>query len=273
MTTPPPDDQQDVPDAADAPIDDDRLAALRALLRDEPVDTDPAATETRILAALDAAADEPMRLVSDAPAVTGRRPGPHTTTRVAPARRGWSARPVLVAAALLAVVGIGAVVWGSADRDAEFMASAGDAATAEATIGVPGDEAGGAADGGSVGDSDDDADAIESADPTSTLAPAPAAAAAGGALVDLGDFDSVERLLRDGPDDLLERLPDEQVSGAERSTQFDQRASAAVTCAAQRSSSGDRVLGIATVVGTAVLVVEADGSRALFELPPCRPLP
>lgn len=278
MTTSPSDDHEDQPDAPEAPIDDERLAALRALLRDEPVDTDPAATETRILAALDAATDQPLRVVSDTPAGAARRPGPRATPAT-PARRAWSARPVLVAAALLAVVGIGAVVWGSADRDAEFMASGGDAATAEETTDAAGDQAGGAAGTGAAGDSeagdsapsdsDDGSTAAESADPTSTLAPA---AASLGALAELGEFDSVERLLRAAPDDLLARLPDEQGPDIGRTTQFDQQVSAATACAAQRSSSGERVLGIATVAGTAVLVVEVDGVRAVLELPSCRPV-
>lgn len=274
MTTSPSDDHEDQPDAPEAPIDDERLAALRALLRDEPVDTDPAATETRILAALDAATAEPVRHGSDSPAVTARHSGrPAMPTPATPTRRPWTARPVLVAAALLAVVGIGAVVWGSTDRDAEFMASSGDAATGEDTTDAAGDQVGGAAPGGAADDSApsdlDGSAATESAEPTSTLAPA---AASLGALADLGEFESVERLLRDGPDDVLARLPDAQGSDTGRSTQFDPQESAATACAAQRSSAGERVLGIATVAGTAVLVVEVDGATVVLELPSCRAL-
>lgn len=261
-----PTDDHDPSGPSEAPLDDDRLAALRAMLRDEPVDTDPAATESRILAALDAAADEPARHGSVALGGVGPRPG---RRRAGPAGPRWSARPVLVAAALLAVVGIGAVVWSSTDRDAQFTASAGDAATAE-TTGAPGDEAGGSADSESLDGSEESGAAGASADPSSTLAPAPAAA---GNVADLGDFDSVEQLRRVDPDDLLERLADDQGSDAGRSTQFDQQASAAEACAAQRSSRGERVLGVATVAGAAVVVVEVDGARALFELPSCRPVP
>ena len=264
MTAPPPDDHQDLPDAADPRIDDEQLAALRALLRDEPVDTDPAAAERRILAALDAADAGPLRPVADPATATGRTGA--RTTSVAPPRRTWSARPVLVAAALLAVVGIGAVVWGSASRDAEFMASAGDAAT--------GQEAGGIVDDSAAGDraqedADDGAGASESAQAPSTLSPAAAPASA---LADLGDFDSVEQVLQARPSQLLERVPGDPRTDAARSTQFDRQASAVDACALQRSSAGERVLGIATVTGTPVLVVEVDGVPAVLELPSCRPL-
>jgi hypothetical protein len=275
MTAPPPDDHQDLPDAADAPIDDAQLAALRALLRDEPVTTDPAATETRILAALDAADTEPLRPVADPAAATGPS-GPRTTS-VAPARRTWSARPVLVAAALLAVVGIGAVVWGSTDRDAEFMASAGDAATDAQPTGDGDGDAGGAelgevADDSTLDDRDGGSAAQGAGAPTSTAAPAAPSEAAAGTLDDLGDFDSVEQLLQADPAELLERLPGDLGSDTARSTQFDRQASAADACAVQRSSSGELVLGVATVTGTPVLVVQADGNRAVLELPACRPL-
>jgi hypothetical protein len=181
---------------------------------------------------------------------------------------------VLVAAALLAVVGIGAVVWGSSNRDAEFMASAGDAATGQESAAIPGDEAGGTADDSAAGDraqddADDGAAASESAQAPSTLSPA---AAPAGALADLGDFDSVEQVLQARPEQLLERVPGDPGTDAARSTQFDRQASAADACAVQRSSSGELVLGVATVTGAPVLVVEADGNRAVLELPACRPL-
>lgn len=269
MTAPPPDDHQDLPDAADPRIDDEQLAALRALLRDEPVDTDPAAAERRILAALDAADAGPLRPVADPATATGRTGA--RTTSVAPPRRTWSARPVLVAAALLAVVGIGAVVWGSASRDAEFMASAGDDATGQEAGGIVDDSAAGdsAAGDRAQEDADDGAGASESAQAPSTLSPAAAPASA---LADLGDFDSVEQVLQARPSQLLERVPGDPGTDAARSTQFDRQATAADACAVQRSSAGERVLGIATVTGTPVLVVEADGNRAVLELPACRPL-
>ena len=266
--TPPTDDHDDPSGPSEAPNDDDRLAALRPMLRDEPVDTEPAATETRILGALDAAADAPAGHGLRAPADVGGRAGGRTTTR---AGRQWSARPVLVAAALLAVVGNGAVDWSTAHPDGEFMASDGDAATSE-TTGAPGAAAGGAADSHPRDGDEELSETDAAADPTSTLAPAPPAAAAG-ALADLGSFDSVEQLRREDLDALLARVPDGPGTDPGHSTQFDQQSAAADACAAQRSATGEAVLGVATVAGTTVLVVQVDGGRALFELPSCRAVP
>lgn len=257
MTTPPPDDHDDPTVSPDAPMDDQRLAALRALLRDEPIDVDPAATESRIMAALDAADARPVPTELDR-ATTGRPEVRRTTTP----RTHRAGRPLLVAAAVLAVVGVGAVVWSSTERDAEFMASAGDASEAEATAPGDGGVAGGA--------QDDSAGAGADAAPTTTVAPAAPAIPSDAGLVDLGRFDSVQQLLRDVPEDLLRRTPTDP--GASSNEQFDTDAASAPACAALRRSQGEQVLGIATVAGTSVLLTEIDGTRAVVEVPDCRPM-
>jgi hypothetical protein len=268
MTTLPPDDH-DPSTFPETPVDEERLAALRALLRDEPIDIDAAATETRIMAALDAADAAPAATAGTEPG--GQRPADHiggdrrTTTPPPPARWRVPARPLLVAAGVLAVLGVGAAVWSASDQDAEYMASAGDAATAETTTRPPGDDADGVTSDLGGGDGTADSTA-ESAGPASTLAPPPppAAASADGTLADLGRFDSV--------DDLLRRVAVRQdtSSGAGGADGFARASTEALECAATRSAAGETVLGTAAIGATTVLVVEADGTPLLFELPSCR---
>ncbi len=275
MTTPPPDDH-DPSVSPDAPVDEEQLAALRALLRDEPIDIDAAATETRIMAALDAAdaasapvesaalaGSDPTDLASTDQRSTDQRSTDQRRTATPPPPARWrvQSRPLLVAAGVLAVLGVGAVIWSASDQEAENMASAGDAAIVDTTARAPGDDAGGS-------DLGADADrAEESTEPASTLAPPPppAPAVADGALADLGRFDSV--------DDLLRGAPGEQASpsGAGGADGFAGATTSALECAAARAAAGDTVLGTATLGTTTVLVVEADGVRSVFELPACRP--
>jgi hypothetical protein len=259
MTAPPPDDH-DPSQVPDPPLDEERLAALRALLRDEPIEIDAKATDARIRAALEAAGTTAPGTATSAgstPLIAGQ-PGEHrrTTSPPPPTRSHRATRPLLVAAAVLAVLGVGAVVWSTADRDAEFLASAGDADSEASAARAADDSAGG---------SDLEDGATESAGPTSTLAPPTAAALDAGTLADLGRFDSVDDLLRQVP-----AVPTES-PGAGGADGFVPASGAALECVATRAAAGEVVLGTATVGADTVLVVEVQGAPLLYDLPACRP--
>lgn len=140
-------------------LDDTALAALRSLLRDEPVDDDELARERRIRAALDAAAS-PAAATAPPPGVV---PAP---------RRRNSAGPWLVAAAVLLVLGVGGYLFvGLAGSGGEDEA----AVTADRATGSTATTAGGV---------DAGTDGVESS-----------AAAGTGPVVDLGEFEDLPTLL------------------------------------------------------------------------------
>lgn len=163
-----------------AELEEQRL--VRELLRDEPVDVDPVRRDAAIAAALDVAAGELGAATGAAAAPTAAASGsPAASIGHRRARRsGRMLRPVLVAAATVAVVAGGIAAFGAGSDSSD---EAGVAESAHQDLSA---SAGSTADEGAATDS-----------PTSTsalLAPAPEAAD-GGAVTDLGDFEDTPTLL------------------------------------------------------------------------------
>lgn len=182
---------------ADEPLDETQRA-VRALLQGEGVDVDEARRETAISAALDAASPSGAGATGALGTTTTTGTGAVTALTRARRRPGRDRllRPVLVAAAVVAVVGVGAVALidtttGSHREDAALTtASADDASGARASSGAdPGigtDAAGSApADGSTPEERAQD----EAGAPATTAA----TASAGG--VALGEFADVDALL------------------------------------------------------------------------------
>ena len=243
-----PDPAEGADDAAEPSADTElsaRAAAdLRALLRDESVEDDELARERRIRAALDAFA----------PAAAVRQ-GP------VPAPRRRNGRALLVAAAVLAVVGVGGLfvtgIARSGGDDSASMESADSAATTTvsgaAADGAPDLPASAEAEGGSA-DGVAPPSAADSAEATSTV-PLDRAQASTAAVADLGahvDEASLLAAIAAGTADLDVDTP--------RSND-----AAVLPCVAQQRAAGVVVLGVATVDGQVVVVIDAPAGPQLLD--------
>lgn len=227
-------------DPSEAPVEPAALAELRALLREEPVEDDELARERRIRAALDAAPR------------AGEAP-PGSLAAVPAPRRAGSARPVLVAAAVLAVLGIGGLFvvsiassGGGQDESASLDAGSSadassqpDRAPAEATAGAGADAAA----------------------PTSTVVPAAPEAEAATSVVDLGVF----------ADEAALRAELDAADGAARTSSAPATDPQEVSCAAQQSAQGVVVLGVATVASERRVVVRPFDELVLLDPSTCAP--
>lgn len=216
-------------DDGDAPaLDDATVAALQALLRDEPVPDDQLARERRIRTALDAAS-------ASVPAPRRRAGG-----------GGW-----LVAAAVVSVLGIGGYLFvsvsGSGDsEDASTVMASDDATSGSATE----QDSPAAAEDGLSADAPRSSAALPGVE---SGAPEP--------VIDLGSFDDLADVLAaadrtgpwserlDAPTDLPTAAPSE---------------GDAVQCIDQQLALGLQLVGVATLEGRTVVVIrEPSGTRVL----------
>lgn len=250
------------PDPTSDPVEAELSAAaeeqLRALLRDDPVPDDELARERRIRAALDAFEPAPAQRPA-----AHRDPLAPSTTPV-PVPRHRAGRGLLVAAAVLAVLGVGGLfVAGIARSGGEDSASteAADSAAVSSTVdGV----AGGAAEERSPAmeppaAADGSGDESGSAAPTSTAAPDRSLASTD-SVVDLGAHDDVAALLgslgaRDGDGVDTTRSTDPSV----------------LPCVAQQRGAGIVVLGVATVGDELVVVIDAPSGPQVLDPASCAP--
>jgi hypothetical protein len=240
-----PDEGADDPTERSAPTElSDRAAAnLRSLLRGEPVDDDELARERRIRAALDAFT-----------------PAAGSTQGLVPAPRRRSGRGLLVAAGVVAILGVGGLfVAGIARSGGDDSASveSADSAVTTTVAGAAADRApdlqeSAGADGGSA-DTAAPGDAGSSV-PTST-APLDRAQAPTVAVRDLGahvDEQSLLTAIAAGTAGLAVDTP--------RSND-----ATVLPCVAQQRAAGVVVLGVATVGGRAVVVVDAAAGPQLVD--------
>lgn len=245
------------PDPTADPVEPELSAAaeeqLRALLRDEPVPDDELARERRIRAALDAFEPAPARRPADHPA-----PLSPSTTPV-PVPRHRSGRVVLVAAAVLAVLGVGGLfVAGIARSGGEDSASTESADSAATTSTFDAAAAEGSPNMAPPEASDGAADESGSATP-STTAPARSLAPTD-SIVDLGAHDDVEGLLRS--------------LGAGGDRAVDTRRSTDPTvlpCVAQQRGAGIVVLGVAAVGDELVVVIDSPSGPQVLDPASCAP--
>lgn len=212
---------------ADA-LDDATVAALRALLRDEPVADDDLARERRLRAALDAA-----------PASV---PAPRRRTGGA----GW-----LVAAAVVAVLGVGGYLFisvaGSGSSDEESAST--DAAEVERAD--SGGESGVATSDGTGG-----VDTAASAPPAEAAEP----------VVELGSFDDLDALLT------VARAADDQTAVQSESAE-PMDLGEVVPCIEQQQAFGVAVVGVATLQGRAVVVIEGPDGPTVLDAGSCNDWP
>ncbi len=231
----------------DAALDDAALAQLRALLREEPVEDDEPARERRIRAALDAA---PRAVTS---AGDQRKAGAvgRTVPAPVPAPRRSPARPWLVAAAVLAVVGIGGLVAlrtsGSATSDSAEVATADRSTTGSATAS---EESGAPGVGGM----------------TTTTAPSATGSAADLAatqVADLGSYPDVAalRAALDAPRS-ADAAPVRPPAAPPPEAQ---------PCVDQQLATGTEVLGIARVGTALVVVVTGPDGPTVLDATTCSP--
>lgn len=230
--TDPTDDLHPDPDAGP---DDATIAGLRALMRDEPVEDDELARERRLRVAMRAAQDWEVDTTSSAPPAA-----------VPPPRRA-GARPWLVAAAVLALVGIGGYfavsVSGSGGNDESADSAATLEESTEATR-APADATAGA-------------DGAPST--TATVEPAPTEAT--GTVTSLGtfaDIDTLRSAIEDGAADL--QAPD----AAPRSTGPED-----VRCVQQQLAFGVEVVGTAVVGATPVVVTRTPAGLEVLDAATC----
>lgn len=208
-------------------LDDATVAALRALLRDEPVADDDLARERRLRAALDAA-----------PAAV---PAPRRRTGGA----GW-----LVAAAVVAVLGVGGYLFvsvaGSGSSDESASTDMAEVERADSG----GEESGVAASDGTGG--------------TDTAGPAPPAEAAE-PVAELGSFDDLDALLAVA-----------RAAGAETAVQSGadpMDLSEAMPCVEQQQAFGVQVLGVATLEGRPVVVIDGPDGPTVLDATGCTDWP
>lgn len=233
------DDARHDPEPSDGPavgpeLDDTTLAALRALLRDEPVDDDDLARERRIRIALDAATSP---AATAPPGPTGPTPArePAPAPGVVPApRRPNSSGPWLVAAAVLLVLGVGGYLFvgitGSGDSDEAAVTA--DRATGSTST--------------AAGDANSGTDGAESS-----------AIAGSGPVVDLGDFEDLPTLLAAA--DRSEARSDAAAEPTLPDGGVDP-----TPCVEEQRASGLPVVATATLQGTVVVVVaDPAGTRVL----------
>jgi len=225
------------PDAPRDPDHDDLRPAVQRLLR-EPVEVDAARREAAIRAALDAA------------------PRAATTPAQQRSRRAWSGRPVLVAASLVAVVGIGIAAVLSVANDPPSQLATGAASTDDRA-----DSAGGA--GGAAQE-----DAIAPGAPESSRSPLtpeeqPAAGAPtttapfGPTVPDLGEHDATGPLLAEARELLA---GDGTTAGG--TTEGDPSREPD-TCRLQLLAQGWQTVARATVRSTPVLVASGTSGELL----------
>jgi hypothetical protein len=234
------DDARHDPEPFDGPavepeLDDTALAALRALLRDEPVDDDDLARERRIRTALDAAT------LPSATAPVG--PAPASESAPAPGvvptpRRPNSSGPWLVAAAVLLVLGVGGYLFvgltGSGDNDEAAVTA--DRATGSTST--------------AAGDANSGTDGAESS-----------AIAGSGPVVDLGDFEDLPTLLaaadRSEARSDAAAEPTLPVGGVDPTPCVEEQRAAGLPVVATATLQGTVVVVVADPAGTRVLVAES----------------
>jgi hypothetical protein len=226
-------------DLPDDDLDDATVARLRALLRDEPVEDDELARERRLRTAM-AAAQAPG---VGAPAED--RPSP-----VPPPRRS-GARPWLVAAAVLALVGIGGYfavsVTGSGGNDESADSAAMQPESSDAAR-APEDGTAGA----------DGSPTTTTPDPDSALAEAT------GAVTDLGTFDDIASLRS-----ALDVAP---AAGAAADSVQRSAAPDVMPCVQQELALGIEVVGTAVVGGEPVVVVRTPAGAEILDAATCAPV-
>jgi hypothetical protein len=238
------DDARHDPEPSDGPadgpelereLDDTTLAALRALLRDEPVDDDDLARERRIRTALDAATP-PAAAAPSGPA-PARDPAPAPGVVPAPRRRN-SSGPWLVAAAVLLVLGVGGYLFvgldGSGGNDEAAVTA--DRATGSTPM--------------AAGDANDGTDGAESS-----------AIAGSGPVVDLGAFEDLPALLAaaDGSEARSDAAaePTLPVGGVDPTPCVEEQRAAGLPVVATATLQGTVVVVVADPAGTRVLVAES----------------
>lgn len=229
-------------DGADA-LDDATVAALRALLRDEPVADDDLARERRIRAALDAA-----------PAAV---PAPRRRTGGA----GW-----LVAAAVVAVLGVGGYLFVSVAGSGSSDESA---STEMAEVERPdsGGEESGVADSDGTGGVDTAAEPTERGGETGRPSSgAPPAAEAAVPVAELGTFDDLDALLA-----VARAAGDE--TAVQSGTAEPMDLGEAMPCVEQQQAFGVQVVGVATLEGRAVVVVDGPVGPTVLEAAGCTDWP
>lgn len=241
------------PDAAVTPA---QLAELRAELADEPVDIDPGLREQHVLAALDASVPEEDVVIELGGARQGR------TTGAPPSARGRSWRALLVAASVLAVAGLGALALNATGSSVDMATSGGDADSSSMS-----------------GDEESTADALdplqESADGSESAPAAPSTSASGGAsdssasLPDLGRYPDVASLLAARPAAVLD-APEEGADSDPITRRGLPEGSAG--CLYQEALAGSTLLGISTVRGIDVIVVDRGGVVVVLDLLDCTQL-
>jgi hypothetical protein len=246
------------PDDVEATEETGRL--LRALLRQDPLEVDPARREAAIRAALDAA-PHGHRTSGTHGAGPARR---HRSTR---ADRGPGAlRPVFVAAAVIAVAAVGGMALvdrtGSGDDQAASAGtSAADAAVDEASEPF----AAGAPDQLDVGTPGGfDQGAARESEESRAL---PSAAA----VVDLGSYPSLEELLTDAEDLLVSGK-----AAADGSVQFERSTELGppAVCEAELAVQGWPILAVASLQDRAVVVAAdpASGQSVVLDGAGCAEL-
>jgi hypothetical protein len=174
-----------------------------------------------------------------------------------------SGRGFLVAAAVLAVLGVGGLfVAGIARSGGEDSASteSADSATASSTPGAAADERSPAVGLPEAADSaGDGAGAAAPPAPTST-APPDRSFASTDSIVDLGDHDDIAALLRS-----LDAGGDGELDTARSADP------AVLPCVAQQRGAGIVVLGVATVGDELLVVIEAPSGPQLLDPASCAP--
>ena len=225
----------DLPTDPDDGPDDATVARMRALLRDEPVEDDELARERRLRNAMGAAQEWGV----DTPS------GPAPAAVPPPRRAG--ARPWLVAAAVLALVGIGGYFAVSISGSGSNDESADSAATLEESADA------------TRAPSDATAGADGAPSTTATMDPAPTEAT--GTVASLGTFDDIDALrsaITDGAADL-------QAPGAvPRSTGAED-----LRCVQQQLALGIEVVGTAVVGATPVVVTRTPAGLEVLDAATC----
>lgn len=253
------------PNAAE--LEEQRL--VRELLREEPVDIDPVRRDAAIAAALDAAAAEVPDAATGAAAAsaTSAATSGAAVTSIAhrrSRRSGRTLRPVLVAAATVAVVAGGIAAFG-VGSDSSDEAGVAESAHQDSSAG-----AGTSADEGAVADS-----------PTSTTAPgAPVPEAAGdGSTRELGDFEDTATLLEtaatvlDGSrfDSSGQEQQDERTISGEEEAQL-RAVAAGLPCVEPAGRLGAVPVALARVRSRPVVVARDGAAVIAFDATTCEEL-
>lgn len=241
------------PDAAVTPA---QLDELRAGLAGEPVDIDPGLREQHVLAALDASVPEEDVVIELGGARHGR-----TDTGPSPSAPGRPWRALLVAASVVAVAGLGALAFNATGSSVDMATSGGDAGSS-----VSGDEESTA---DALGPQQDSTEGPESAPAAPSTSASGTSDDASASLPDLGRYPDVASLLAARPAAVLD-APEEDADADPIARRGLPEGSAG--CLYQEALAGSTLLGIATVRGIDVIVVDRGGVVVVLDLLDCTQL-